>query len=85
MKLCPYPFSRIQTNHTENKTSHESFYPCCPSWLKEEYHRLPKENKIENVWNGKAAQELRSRMYKGDFSLCDIEACKIQLLSLDEL
>jgi Tfp pilus assembly protein PilF/wyosine [tRNA(Phe)-imidazoG37] synthetase (radical SAM superfamily) len=85
MKLCPYPFSRIQTNHTENKTSHESFYPCCPSWLKEEYHRLPKENKIENVWNGKAAQELRSRMYKGDFSLCDREACKIPLLSLDEL
>jgi hypothetical protein len=87
MKLCPYPFSRIQTNLTNEKIkeNQEGFYPCCPSWFKEEYHKIPKESSIDDVWNGQAAKELRKRMYEGDFSLCDRNKCKMPLFTIDEL
>lgn len=87
MKLCPYPFSRLQANNTEGKGERlkESFYPCCPSWFTQEYEAIPGEDHISEIWNGKAAVELRKRMYAGDFSLCDRKLCQMPLLTPDEM
>lgn len=86
MKLCPYPFSRMQTKndqlHTEDKGA---FFPCCPSWFNQSYWDLGFEKNLDDIWNGKAAIELRKRMYEGDYSLCNRNECKIPLLSVEEL
>jgi MoaA/NifB/PqqE/SkfB family radical SAM enzyme len=87
MKLCPYPFSRLQTSNYEGRFDplKGTFLPCVPSWFKEEYFKIEREEKLDDIWNGKAAQELRKRMYEGDFSFCDREACQIPLYTIDEL
>lgn len=87
MKLCPYPFSRLQTSNYEGRfdSLKGTFLPCVPSWFKEEYFQIPKEKKLEDIWNGQAAQELRKRMYEGDFSFCNREACQIPLFTVEEL
>lgn len=87
MKLCPYPFSRMQTSNYDERFSgiHGTFIPCVPSWFTDEYYKLKREDKLEDIWNGFAAQELRRRMYEGDFSFCDRKACQIPLFEVDEL
>jgi len=87
MKLCPYPFSRLQTSNFTDRFDNlfGTFLPCVPSWFKDEYFKLKKEDKLDDIWNGVAAQELRKRMYEGDFSFCDRKACQIPLFSIDEL
>jgi MoaA/NifB/PqqE/SkfB family radical SAM enzyme len=87
MKLCPYPFSRLQTSNYEGRfeSLRGTFLPCVPSWFKEEHFKNAPEDKLEDIWNGKAAIELRKRMYEGDFSLCNREACQIPLFTVDEL
>lgn len=86
MKLCPYPFSRMQTKndqvHTENKGG---FFPCCPSWFNQSYWDFGLEKNLDDIWNGKQAQELRKRMYEGDYSFCNRGECKIPLMSIDEM
>lgn len=87
MKLCPYPFSRLQTSNYEGRfdSLKGTFLPCVPSWFKKEYFNILKEGNLENIWNGKAAVELRKRMYDGDFSFCNREACQIPLYTVEEL
>lgn len=74
-KVCPYPFSRMELGN-------KSFTPCCGMWLKEEFHQL---DQGEDFWNGPAAQELRQRMYNGDYSLCRRSMCKTQLVAIEDL
>lgn len=86
MKLCPYPFSRMQTKndqvHTENKGG---FFPCCPSWFNQSYWDFGLEKNLDDIWNGKQAQELRKRMYEGDYSFCNRGECKIPLMTIEEM
>ncbi len=87
MKLCPYPFSRLQTSNYENRFEklRGTFLPCVPSWFKAEYFDIPAEENLDDIWNGRQAVELRKRMYEGDFSFCNREACQIPLYSVEEL
>ncbi len=87
MKLCPYPFSRMQTSNYDSRFEGISgtFIPCVPSWFTDDYYRLKREDKLEDIWNGLAAQELRRRMYEGDYSFCDRKSCQIPLFEVDEL
>jgi hypothetical protein len=54
-----------------------AFFPCCPSWHTDEYMTLDFEENLDDIWNGKVAQDLRKKMYEGDFSYCKREECKI--------
>lgn len=87
MKLCPYPFSRLQTSNYENRFDklRGTFLPCVPSWFKDNYFEIKSEENLDDIWNGKQAVELRKRMYEGDFSFCNREACQIPLYTVDEL
>lgn len=86
MKLCPYPFSRIQTTHNRRTSKLEgSFVPCCSSWFNKEYEQIAPEENIDDVWNGKAATELRKKMYEGDYSFCNMSECKMPLFTVEEL
>lgn len=87
MKLCPYPFSRLQTSNYADRFDRlrGTFLPCVPSWFKNEYFDIPSEENLDDIWNGKQAQELRKRMYEGDFSFCDRAACQIPLYTIEEL
>lgn len=87
MKLCPYPFSRLQTSNYENRFERlrGTFLPCVPSWFNNNYLDIAAEETLEDIWNGRQAQELRKKMYEGDFSFCNREACQIPLYSVEEL
>ncbi len=74
-KICPYPFSRIELNP-------HYYIPCCFDWLTKEYHELSHEG--VDKWNSQAAIELRTRILKGDYSLCKREYCQTKLVSLDD-
>ena len=87
MKLCPYPFSRLQTSNYEDRFDklRGTFLPCVPSWFKDEYFDIESAENLDDIWNGKQAVELRKRMYEGDFSFCNREACQIPLYTVEEL
>lgn len=91
MKLCPYPFSRMQTKNEQTSTelppdaNQGAFFPCCPSWFTKSYWDMGFEKNLEDIWNGKAAVELRKRMYEGDYSFCNRHECKIPLLSIEDM
>lgn len=74
IKICPYPFARMEVRASK-------FVPCCSGWLTDEFHALEAG---EDVWNGPAAQELRRRIYAGDYSLCRRESCGVALTTLTE-
>lgn len=74
-KICPYPFSRIELN--------PHFYiPCCFDWLTQEYTELSHSG--VDKWNSPAAKELRSRITKGDYSLCKREYCQTKLVTVED-
>lgn len=87
MKLCPYPFSRLESSNFKGRRAffNGTFIPCCTTWLTDEYFNLPKEDKLENIWNGQAAIEFRKKMYEGDFSFCNRHACKMPLFTVEEM
>ena len=87
MKLCPYPFSRLQTSNYEDRFEEirGTFLPCVPSWFKENYFKIPHNYTLDDIWNGEQARELRKKMYEGDFSFCNREACQIPLFSIEEM
>lgn len=87
MKLCPYPFSRMQTSNYEDRFDRlrGTFLPCVPSWFNQNYFEVPAAENLNEIWNGAQAQELRKRMYDGDFSFCDRNACQIPLYTVEEL
>lgn len=70
--ICPYPFARMEVRATQ-------FIPCCSGWLTDEFHAL---DAGEDIWNGPAAQELRGRIYNGDYSLCKRELCGVKPTTL---
>lgn len=74
VKICPYPFARMEVRATK-------FIPCCNSWLTDEFHQMEAGS---DVWNGPAAQELRRRIYAGDYSLCRQSLCGVQPISLKD-
>ncbi len=76
VKICPYPFSRIEL------TDLKSYIPCCGFWLTDEYFKL---DPGKDLYNGQQAQELRARILKGDYSLCNRHLCNVPLLSMEEL
>jgi MoaA/NifB/PqqE/SkfB family radical SAM enzyme len=49
-------------------------YMCCPSWLDTSIGNL-KYQSVEEVWNGKKAQELRRSILEGSFKYCNHSLC----------
>ncbi len=86
MKLCPFPFSRLEMGFAR------IFVPCCTSWLSPEYISFSNQDRIENdysqdpyLWNSKSAQALRQSILDGSFKYCLRDKCKMQLSEENEI
>jgi len=56
-------------------------YLCCPSWLDKVVGNIQLQT-VEEVWNGRPAQELRRSILDGSFRYCDGGRCPfLQTLS----
>lgn len=66
---CTKPFEEVEI-HPKGIV-----YLCCPNWNK--YYSIGNvfENSFEDVWNSEKAQELRRRIIRHDYSLCDEDSC----------
>lgn len=60
----------------------DRFIPCCNDWLTDEFRKIPVG---ADPWNGPAAQELRRRLLKDDYSLCHIDRCKVKPVAIENL
>ncbi|MGZ3710169.1 MAG: radical SAM protein [Bdellovibrionota bacterium] len=74
-RICPYPFSRMESPGTP-------FIPCCSSWLTEEFLALEAGS---DPWNGPAAQALRQSVLDGSYKYCRLDRCGTQLLPKEKL
>ncbi|MCR5260945.1 MAG: radical SAM protein [Candidatus Gastranaerophilales bacterium] len=70
MLFCKRPFENIEIGH------YLELYNCCPMWYKEKFTiGSLKEQTLEEVWNSEKVQNLREKILKGDFSLCNLQKC----------
>ncbi|MCJ8276534.1 MAG: radical SAM protein, partial [Bdellovibrionales bacterium] len=71
-KICPYPFGRIEAKD-------DRFTSCCEHWTTDEFAELATKYP---GWNGKAAQALREKLLKGDYSFCQTDVCGTEPMSI---
>ena len=69
--FCSRPFKWFEVTQV-NDTG--EVYMCCPSWLDTPIGNL-KYQSVEEIWNGKKAQELRSSILDGSFKYCNHSRC----------
>ena len=61
-------------------------YPCCPAFLKYKTSAGSVENEdFIRIWNGELLSDLRKRMLKGDYSMCNRDICLYSPCSEDEI
>jgi len=70
IKPCKRPFYYCEI-HRNGEVS-----PCCPDFLKYESSpgNIGKED-FDKIWNGKIFTDLRQRVLKGDYSMCNRDIC----------
>jgi len=69
--FCSRPFKWFEVTQV-NETG--EVYMCCPSWLDTPIGNL-KYQSVEEIWNGKKAQEIRRSILDGSFRYCDFSRC----------
>ena len=62
--ICTRPFSWLEVGASGQ------CHLCCPSWLNKPVGNIRNQT-VEEVWNGKAAQEIRESMHDGSFRFCN--------------
>ena len=71
-KPCSRPFDFCEFNTKGN------IYPCCPDFVK---YGTPAGNlanqSFDKIWNGKIFKDLRERVLKGDYSMCNRNLCSL--------
>ncbi len=67
--FCAKPFK-----HFEPTGSVGSVYLCCPAWLPRPVGDLLTRS-VDEIWNGKEAQEIRGSILDGSFRYCDASRC----------
>jgi pyruvate-formate lyase-activating enzyme len=82
LKICPFPFSRIEYGHI-----HKEFVPCCYAWFLPNYKDefLNEKKSHQNLWNSEQAIKLRESILDGSYRYCNIARCNKPVLSLAEI
>ena len=67
---CSRPFTAVEIDDKGD------VYTCCPVFIN--FYRIGNifESKIEDIWYSKEATELRKKILKGDYSICNKEICR---------
>ena len=55
---------------------HGRCWMCCPSWLPYPIGNVL-EDSVEEIWNGRRAQELRRQIYTGEWNYCQHWSCPV--------
>jgi len=76
---CLRPFVNLVL-HNEGQVS-----PCCREFLKCDAGNIEKQN-LDEIWNGEIYTDLRQRILKGDYSMCNRDICCMYMPgSVDEI
>ena len=68
-KPCEFPFDNIQIEYDGG------VFPCCPTYLKfRPFGNIYKDD-LMSIWTGNDFEEIRQKMLKGDFSMCNRNEC----------
>lgn len=69
--FCTKPFEWFEVTQLNGRGG---VYLCCPSWLDRPVGQLQHES-VAEIWNGKAAQEIRRSILDGSFKYCNGARC----------
>jgi len=69
--FCSKPFTWFEVTQVNGIGE---VYMCCPSWLETPIGNLIHQS-VEEVWNGKKAQEIRRSILDGSFKYCNQSRC----------
>jgi len=69
--FCSKPFKWFEVTQL---TERGEVYMCCPSWLDIPIGNLQHQS-VEEIWNGKKAQEIRRSILDGSFKYCNYDRC----------
>jgi organic radical activating enzyme len=69
--FCSKPFKWFEVTQLNERGS---TYLCCPSWLDTSIGNLRYQS-VEEIWNGKKAQEIRRSILDGSFKYCNYARC----------
>lgn len=72
-KICIKPFTNIEIDN------YGDVYTCCPAYIKlYKIGNIWDKNikSIDDIWYSKEACNLRKKLLKNDYSLCDLNICK---------
>ena len=67
-RFCSNPFKAIEI-HSGGKV-----FTCCPTWLPTPIGDIA-EQSLDEIWNGKQAQDIRASIHDGSFKYCNASAC----------
>jgi hypothetical protein len=70
--FCSQPFTRFEVLGGGGPRGDVFF--CCQNWLPKSIGNLQKQS-VKDVWNGKAARDIRKSILDGSFRYCDGEVC----------
>ena len=77
---CRIPFESVEI------LEHGHVYPCVRDFLKyKPFSGNIETHDFEELWNGEMQTDLRQRVLKGDFSMCNREICIYQPCSPEEI
>ncbi len=68
-RFCQNPFTRLEIHENGD------CYFCCEAWLPKPIGNVL-ESPIEEIWNGKIAQEIRESIFDNSFRFCNAEYCE---------
>ncbi|MCC6326135.1 MAG: hypothetical protein DCC43_07825 [Candidatus Brocadia sp.] len=69
--FCSKPFTWFEITHL-NKIG--EVFMCCPAWLDTSIGNL-QDQSVQEIWNGKKAQEIRRSILDGSFTYCNHSRC----------
>jgi hypothetical protein len=69
--FCSRPFSWFEVSRVNEEGE---VFVCCPSWLRKPIGNLARES-VDEVWNSKAAADIRRSILDGSFEHCSKTLC----------
>ncbi|MGE3746397.1 MAG: SPASM domain-containing protein [Sphingomonadaceae bacterium] len=69
--FCSKPFNWFEVSRGAEEGE---VFVCCPTWLPKSIGNLARQS-VAEIWNGKAAQQIRKSMFDGSLRHCKAENC----------
>jgi hypothetical protein len=69
--ICSRPFKRFEVSYVNGVGSS---FMCCTGWLNRQIGDLRTQS-VEDIWNGKPAQDVRRSILDGSFEFCSRSKC----------